>query len=286
MFNAKKKSRGERIVFSIIFLLFSIYALSLIIPILWAFITTFKDEYDYLQDKAGFPSKWIFTNYPDAFVTLSAKGSNLFMMFLNSAWLAFGGTMIGVFVSCMSAYVVAKYKFIGRKLFYTVALVILMLPIVGALPSQYEVYSNLGILNSPALLIIYANGMGFNFLILFGFFTSLPWDYVEASFIDGGNHFNTFFRIMLPQAFNVICALAVVAFINVWNDYNTPIVFLESYPTLSSGIFIYQNDILQAGVDIPMLFAGIFMSAVPVIALFVAFQNKIMEISIGGGLKG
>lgn len=281
-----KKFSGEKIVFLVVFILFALYALTLICPVLWAFMTSFKDEYDYLNDKVSFPVKWLFSNYADAFQALSAGGNNLFVMFVNSAWLAFGGTIIGVFVSSLSAYVVAKYRFIGRKIFYTIAIIMMMLPIVGALPSQYEVYSTLGILNSPLLLVIYANGMGFNFLILFGYFSSLPWDYVEASFIDGGNHFNTLFKVMLPQAFNVILALAVVSFITIWNDYNTPIVFLESYPTLSSGIFIYQNDTLQKGVDIPMLFAGIFMSVLPIIALFVAFQNKIMEISIGGGLKG
>ena len=281
-----KKFSGEKIVFLVVFILFALYALTLICPVLWAFMTSFKDEYDYLNDKVSFPVKWLFSNYADAFQALSAGGNNLFVMFVNSAWLAFGGTIIGVFVSSLSAYVVAKYRFIGRKIFYTIAIIMMMLPIVGALPSQYEVYSTLGILNSPLLLVIYANGMGFNFLILFGYFSSLPWDYVEASFIDSGNHFNTLFKVMLPQAFNVILALAVVSFITIWNDYNTPIVFLESYPTLSSGIFIYQNDTLQKGVDIPMLFAGIFMSVLPIIALFVAFQNKIMEISIGGGLKG
>lgn len=281
-----KKFSGAKIVFLVVFILFALYALTLICPVLWAFMTSFKDEYDYLNDKVSFPVKWLFSNYADAFQALSAGGNNLFVMFVNSAWLAFGGTIIGVFVSSLSAYVVAKYRFIGRKIFYTIAIIMMMLPIVGALPSQYEVYSTLGILNSPLLLVIYANGMGFNFLILFGYFSSLPWDYVEASFIDGGNHFNTLFKVMLPQAFNVILALAVVSFITIWNDYNTPIVFLESYPTLSSGIFIYQNDTLQKGVDIPMLFAGIFMSVLPIIALFVAFQNKIMEISIGGGLKG
>ena len=278
----KRKSAGEKAVYIIVFIIFCLYAFTLIYPVLWAFMSSFKDEVNYLDDMVGLPWYWQFSNYVDAFTELG----NLFAMFLNSGRLAFGGAALGVFISSMSAYVVAKYKFFGRKTFYMVALVIMMLPIVGALPSQYEVYSNLGILNTPFMLITYCSGMGFNFLVLYGYFTSLPWDYVEASFIDGGNHFNTFFQIMLPQAKGVILSLGIVAFINIWNDYNTPILFLESYPTLSSGIYIYQQDILQTGINIPMLFAGVFMSVIPVLVLFVLFQNKIMEISIGGGLKG
>lgn len=278
----KRKSAGEKIIYIIVFVLFCSYALTLIYPVLWAFMSSFKSEVNYMDDMVGFPLHWQFSNYIDAFSELG----NLPLMFLNSGWFALGGAALGVFISSMSAYVVAKYKFIGRKTFYMVALVIMMLPIVGALPSQYDVYSKIGILDTPFLLLIYCSGMGFNFLVLYGYFTSLPWDYVEASFIDGGNHFNTFFQIMLPQAKGVILSLGIVAFINIWNDYNTPILFLESYPTLSSGIYIYQQDILQAGVNIPLLFAGVFMSVIPVLVLFVLFQNKIMEISIGGGLKG
>ena len=65
-----------------------------------------------------------------------------------------------------------------------------------------------------------------------------------------------------------------------------PILFLEDYPTLSSEIYMYQCDILQKNVDIPMLFSGIIMSVIPVLTLFIIFQDKIMNVSLGGGLKG
>ena len=71
-----------------------------------------------------------------------------------------------------------------------------------------------------------------------------------------------------------------------WNDYNTPIVFLESYPTLSSGLYLYQDATMQHSVDIPLLFAGVLMSVIPVVTLFCVFQKSIMNLSFGGGLKG
>ncbi|MCQ2589556.1 MAG: carbohydrate ABC transporter permease [Treponema sp.] len=282
----QKRTKFDRIAFVIVFILFLIYALSLLYPFFWTIITSFKDESDYLGNRLSFPTKWIFTNYSDAFVALSAKNTGLGKMIWNSVWYAFGGTAITVLVSAMSAYVVAKYKFIGRKTFYVISLITMMLPIVGAIPSQYQVYENLNILNNPLFLITFANGMGFNFLILFGYFSSLPWDYVESASIDGAGHFRIFFRIMLPQAASVILSLFIVAFIGTWNDYMNPILFLEDYPTLSSGIYMYQCDILQKNVDIPMLFSGIIMSVIPVLTLFIIFQDKIMNVSLGGGLKG
>lgn len=65
-----------------------------------------------------------------------------------------------------------------------------------------------------------------------------------------------------------------------------PILFLESYPTMSMGLYVYQQETLQQGIDIPVLFAGVIMSTVPVLTLFVIFQNSIMSLTLGGGLKG
>ena len=81
-------------------------------------------------------------------------------------------------------------------------------------------------------------------------------------------------------------ALSIVCFINTWNDYMNPILFLESYPTMSMGLFVYQQDTMQQGFNIPILFAGVVMSVIPVLALFVIFQDKIMTLTLGGGLKG
>ena len=278
----KKKTTA----FYVVFVLFVLYAVTLILPFLWAFMNTFKTEMEFINNKTYFPKIIDWTNYIDAFRSLSARDTNMFVMLLNSGWWAVGGTLLGLISSTMSAYIVAKYKFFGRGFFYGLAIVTMMLPIVGAMPSQYTVYDSLGILDSPGMLLTCANGFGFNFIVLYGFFKSLPWDFVEASFLDGAGHLQTMLYIMLPQAMPVIGSLGIVAFINMWNDYNTPIVFLESYPTLSSGLYLYQDATMQHSVDIPLLFAGVLMSVIPVVTLFCVFQKSIMNLSFGGGLKG
>lgn len=286
MTKLKRKIQKTPIVFHVVFVLFCLYALTLLIPFFWAFMNTFKTEIEYINNRAYFPKILDWTNYVEAFTMLSANGNNMFVMLINSLWWSVGGTLVALASSTMSAYVVAKYKFFGRGFFYALALVIMMLPIVGALPSQYTVYDALGILDTPGMLITCANGFGFNFIVLFGFFSALPWDYVEAAFLDGAGHFRTMFSVMLPLAVPVICSLGVVSFINMWNDYNTPILFLESFPTLSSGLYLYQTATMQHSVDIPMLFSGVIMSMIPVVTLFCFFQNSIMNLSFNGGLKG
>lgn len=283
--NKKKKTRKFNIAFTVVFVVFIIYGLSLLIPILWSFMSSFKDPLDFNNNRAGLPKEWLFSNYPNAFNKLSAQGSNMFVMMLNSIWFSFGGTLIGIISSSLSAYVIAKYKFRGRNFLYGLALITMMLPIVGALPSQYKVYHALGILNSPLFLVTFANGFGFNFVVLYAYFKSLPTDYMEASFMDGAGHFKTFIHVMLPMAFSVIGSLFVVAFIGNWNEYMNPLLFLKNYPTLSSGLYLYQQSTMRE-INIPMLFAGVFMSITPTLLLFAIFQNKIMNLSIGGGLKG
>ena len=151
--------------------------------------------------------------------------------------------------------------------------------------TAFKVYTALGIIESPLLLLAFAGGFGFNFMVLYSFFKSLPSSYIEAGFIDGAGHFTCFLKIMLPQAIPVVSALAIVSSINFWNDYTTPLLFLKNFPTLSSGLYMYQI-INTRNLDMPVLFAGILMSMIPIVVLFAIFQNSIMDISLSGGLKG
>ncbi len=276
----------KRLPSAIIFLLFLLYAVSLLYPLFWAFLSSLKTSTEYMTtNRVGLPKTWEFVNYARAFRALDIEGNNMFSMLFNSIWFSVGGVLAGVSVSTMVAYVVAKYRFPGSTLIYWTAIVTMMIPVVGAMPSQFKVYQTLGILESPLLLIAFAGGFGFNFMILYSFFKSLPSSYLEAGFIDGAGHFTCFIRIMLPQALPVVSALAIVAGIGFWNDYTTPLLFLKNMPTLASGLYMYQ--IINTRVlDMPVLFAGILMSMIPIVALFIAFQNSVMDISLSGGLKG
>ena len=103
--------------------------------------------------------------------------------------------------------------------------------------------------------------------------------------IDGAGHFRTFIKVMMPQALGVIMALVLVAFIGQWNDYMFPILFLKDWPTLSSGLYIYQIEQVRS-TNYPVLFAGLIISILPVLALYILFQNTLLDMTMSGGLKG
>ena len=267
-----KSSKDFLVAKSIVFVLFSLYAFTLIFAMLWALMASLKSQTEFYQNVNGLPKEWMFSNYVTAFSSVKANGHNIFEMFWNSIWYSCGGAFLGVLTSSITAYVVAKYKFPGRGLIYGIALVTMMIPIVG-------------IIDSPLLLVTKAAGFGFNFIVLFSFFKTLSWTYAEAGFIDGASHAKVFFQIMLPQALPVIGSLFMVQVVQLWNDYMEPNLFLQSYPTLSSGLYIFQLEMTR-GINYPVLFAGLIISVIPVIILFVCFQNTMMESMSVGGIKG
>lgn len=269
----------------IVFILFVLYVFTLIFAMLWAVSASLKTQVEFNQNINGLPKEWKFSNYATAFTAVQANGKNMFVMFWNSIWYSCGGALLTVLTSSITSYVVAKYKFPGRGLIYGVAIVTMMIPIVGSYPSQYRVYDTLGIMDSPFILITAMAGFGFEFIVLFSFFKTLSWTYAEAGFIDGASHLKVFFRIMLPQALPVIGSLFIVAVVNRWNDYMFPTLFMQSYPTLSSGLYIFQLEMTR-GINYPVLFAGLIISVIPVIILFVCFQKTMMESMSVGGIKG
>ncbi len=270
----------------IVFIIFLVYAISLLYPLLWAFFTSLKTQFEWQNvNRNGLPTQWLFSNYITAFVEVSENGVDMITMLFNSVWYTLGGTLLGVFVSAMTAYVTAKYDFPGKKIVYGISVFVMMLPIVGAMPSQYKIYTALGIINTPLIVLTFAAGVGFNFVVLYSFFQSLSWEYAEAAFIDGASDFRVFIQIMLPQTLSTIVALCVVASITFWNDYMGPLLFMKNYPTLAAGLYLFQVHMTRHR-NYPVYFAALLISMLPILAVFVAFQNTLMNMSVGGGLKG
>ena len=280
-----KKSTVEKAIFIFIFVFFALYTLSIIIPFVWLFFNTLKGAEEYYLGKF-FPQGFEAINYAMAFTKLEVYGTNAIGMIFNSLWYAVGGAVLGVLCSTFFAYAISKYRFWGRNLLNAIAIAVMVIPIVGALPSQYKVYETLGMLNSPLILITFTSGFGMNYLVMIAAFDNLSWSYAEASFIDGAGHFRVFFNIMIPQVLPMITALFLVAFIGIWNDYMSPLIFMRKLPTLATGLYVYEkisNNNNQ--MSMPIYYAGVMLCLIPVFTLFMIFQNTIMDISISGGVK-
>ena len=282
----KKKSPPQNIAFVIVFIIFVVYAIGLLIPFVFSFnASLMQNGRAFTKNMTAIAIPPYFSNYLKAFKELNVNDSNFFLMAVNSIWYAAGATFTGIFSSMLLAYATSKYKFRLGKFLYLLALLVMMLPIYGSLPAKYRLMSQLGLLNSPLYLLSTFSAFGFNFIIIHAFFKSISWSFAESAFIDGAGHFKVLFKIMIPMALPSLTAISIMSFVGLWNDYETFLLFLPKTINLSAGLYLYENKIKYAANE-PVYFAGVLISIIPVISIFVFFQNTIMQNVYAGGLKG
>lgn len=287
-----QRSKGEKVLFGIVFVLFFLYAASLIFPLLWLLINSLQDRTIYevnlaLGNAFEFPSALHWENFSYAFTQLSYNGANIFMMFFNSIWYTLAYTLGGVLMSAFTGYALAKYRFKLRGFMYGVIIFTMTIPTVGTTGALFNlVYNVLHIYDSPFYVILkHLCGTGLNFLVLYGFFRNVSWSYAEAAFMDGAGHARVFFSIMLPQALPAIVTLSIVSGIAAWNDYMDVLMYLPSFPTIASGMYGVSRTLPRQGYS-TVYFAALVISMLPILILFTCFSNVIMKNFAVGGLKG
>lgn len=284
MKNRIKRSKSEYVVFSVAFIILAAFGATYIFAYLWGVMAGCKTHPELILHPFEFPEKWMWRNYIDAFQMLEVNDVNMIGMIGNSLWLVFFGALFNVMGGCLMAYATTKYRFVGRTALVTINIITMIIPIMGALPSQYRTYHALGMLNSPLILIAYFGGFGSINLYMTAFFKNLSWEYAEAALMDGANHYTILFRIMLPLAQGPIVALYIMQAVSIWNDYMTALLFLDDMPTLATGIYLFQvTTTYRARLDI--LFAAVVLSSIPVLVLYSVFSKTILTNVSMGGLK-
>lgn len=292
-----KKSKSDKVFLGIIFFFAVVLSTLLVVPLGWTIMASLKDVYGYIRSPLALPNKLFFQNYADAFKNLNvevySKGQqatvkySFFNMFGFSFIIATVHSFMSVFACSLTAYAVAKYKFPGRNFLYSVAIVVMIVPIVGALPSQLTMYKKLGIYdNLIPFLLVGHTGLGFNFLLLCGAFGKLPAEYKEAAFIDGAGHYSIMFRIYYPMLFPLLAALFMLDFVGVWNNYMINVLWLPSYPNLAYGAYTFSWKSVSLGYSVPQVLAGYVILAVPTVLLWSLTQRFTTKHMVVGGLKG
>lgn len=282
----RRRNVSERTWFIVAFAIFILYSLLVLLFFGWALKCSLMDLDEFYYNPVAWPTKLHFENYNIAFDVLKYSNTTFFGMILNSLWFSIGGAALNVFMHCCTGYVFARYEFKGKKLMLSIAIFTMIIPIVGSLPANYKLVCGiLKINNSPLYLITMLGGLGSNLMIMMAFFKSLDKSYAEAAFIDGATDWQVFIKIMIPMAKGPILAIGIMAVISGWNNYTTPILYLDKMPTLASGLY-YFNQAIQYVDNKPAYFAGVIMSMIPAMLLFSIFSNRIMGNVVMGGLKG
>ena len=280
----EKIQREYRVPLIICCFIFSIYAFTLLFPMVWILVKSFQNPVEFVFDaERFFPSTLYFGNY-----TRMVKEFDFIPMITNTIILSLVTPTVQVFACCCISYAYAKFKFKGRSIVFLVAIASMFIPSVGTLAATYEVMTGLKLMDTLiGYVILCGTGMGFSFLLVSAQYTSVSKEYSESAEIDGASKFRIFTQIITPLILPTITTLWILSFIGCWNDYQMPYLFLPSHHTLSVGIKELQFIATQSGgTDYPILFAGIIMVEIPVLIIFFAFQKKILSFSSGGGIKG
>ena len=246
-----KRSVAQKILFFIVGIFFVLYAVSILFPVFWLLMNSLKDSTEYALQLANF----------DPF----ALPENM-------------STLVGY---CMS-----KYNFRGKGFLYGVIIFSISVPFVGSGGAYFKLIRDLNLYDTPLYAFITSiYGFSANFLIAYAVFKNISWNYAEAVFIDGGGHYTVFFRIMLPQAMPVVGTMIITAVITAWNDYSNVLLYLPSFPTVASGLYLLSLTFVRFGGQ-TLYYTGIIISILPMAIIFVIFSNSLMQNMTVGGLKG
>lgn len=296
MNTARNKNIGMKIIVAIVGVLLGIYCFSLLIPLVWMLISTFKSSEDFALHSFALPEVLVFDNYPavlDMLFIEVVKSDGIYSyglldLFLNSILWATLTPLLTVFFTTIVAYVVSRYKFVGANFIYALGIVVMIIPIVGSFPSRMMVMRGLNIYDNLIAMILIApsNIFGLNFILLYGAFKRIPWSYAEAAFIDGAGNWRVMMSIMLPMILPTCAALYALSFISTWNDYSTPLIWLPSYPTMAYGIYIFQENAAKYGATNPQILSGFAIVMVPTIVLWFTAQKLVLSNFTVGGIKG
>lgn len=268
-------SAGERTlgVFSQGFL--AVWAILVVLPLLWAALTAFKSDQEIFTSPWSLPTTWRFENFARAWTV-----GNIGTYFVNSLIVVVCATALVMLLGAMTAYVIARYSFPGRDVLYYAFVAGMAFPIILVLVPLFLVVRNLGLLNTyPGLILVYtAYALPFTVFFLVGFFRTLPGSLIEAALLDGCSHAGVFFRIMLPLAKPGIISVGIFNFLGLWNQYMLPLV-LNADPqryVLSQGLAVLAANQGYRS-DWSALFAGLVIAILPVLAVYVVFQRRIQE---------
>lgn len=260
-----------------------LWAIMVVLPLLWAVMTSFKDDDSIFSSPWSLPDKLHFENWSRAWS--QAHMSDYF----GNTLIVVGFSLVGTLVlGSMAAYVLARFDFPGNRFIYFLFVGGMSFPVMLALVPLFYVLNNMRLLNTlPGLILVYiAYSLPFTVFFLTSFFRTLPTSIAEAAFVDGASHTRTFFQIMLPMAKPGLISVGIFNFLGQWNQYMLPTV-LNTDPdkkVLSQGLVELATSQGYKG-DWSGLFAGLVMAMLPVLAAYIIFQRQVVQGLTAGALK-
>lgn len=286
--NTKTKLRPDQLMKrTVLYIITIICAIAFSMPFIWTVGTALKP----MDELYTFPPTFIpenprIQNFQDVF-RMAPFGKFLWNSVLVSALSVLGQTLS----AAMVAYGFSRFRFPGRDALFMLVLATMMLPWHVTIVPTFLLFSQLGWINTLLPLIVpsFFGGSAFYIFLLRQFFLGLPKDLDEAAKIDGANSFQIFWRIILPLSTTVLATVAIFSFIDHWNEFIGPLIFLNSTDNFTVAIglrFFIASSFTGDEPREAILMAASLIVALPPLALFFAAQKYFVQGIATTGLKG
>lgn len=257
--------------------------MTVMLPIYYLLVTTFKTPAEATVSPLGLPKNFTLENYVKAL-----KAMNYFHTLRNNLVIAIGSVSFLVIFSSMAAYVIAR----GRtKLFrgmYAIFLGGLIIPFQISIIPLYRIISGLGLMNTHLGVIIvnvFCINLPLSIFLMRGFINTVPLELEEAAIIDGCGTFTCFWKIIFPLLKPIVSTVAILNTLAIWNDFLTPLLFLQSPSKQVLLQQVYRN-VGPFSTDWTSFFPMLVMSTLPLVIFYFIMRKQIIAGVAAGAVKG
>ena len=264
-----------------VYTLLGLLTVLVVMPFIWMLLASVKTSNEVFSIPMKLlPKKFQWVNYQTIW-----KKIPLLTYFKNTFKIAVLTTILQVLTSCFAAYGFTKIPFKGRDTLFLISVTTFAVPWQAYMVSQFALVSRLHLTDSHLGLILMQAFSGFGVFLIRQFMISIPNELLEAARIDGLSEYGIFARIALPLVKPGIATLVIFTFVNIWNDFMGPLIYLNStqLKTIQLGIRMF---ISQYGADYALIMAASVCSLIPVLIVFVICQRWFVEGIMAGGVKG
>ena len=259
-----------------------ILAAAIIIPILYAALGGFRDNYQMTVNPVGLPNPWVVSNYTEVLTS-----GSFWQQLWNSILIAAGTTLLVLACASLAAFVFARRAFPGREVLFTFFTLGLLFPSAVAILPLYVLVRTLGLLDNPLGIALpqAAFALPLTIIILRPFFRSIPAELEDAAAIDGCGSFGFFWRVLLPLSRPALATVAVLTIVSSWNQFLLPLVILSDQAnwTLPLGVTNFST---QYSSDTARILAYTTLALVPALLFYLVAERQLVGGLTRGAVKG
>jgi ABC-type glycerol-3-phosphate transport system permease component len=288
----KKRISPFNLIIAVILVL---YAITIIFSLYFILTTAFKTRPDFDENFFGLPKTINFDNITRILSERIIKDRNgeQFAMYiipdiiLYTIMYSVGSALTAALVPCVAAYFAAKFNYKFSGFLVAVVVAVMIIPIVGNIPATINMLNTLNIYGEIySLWIMKGNFVNMWFLVFYAAFKSLPNDYMEAAYIDGASELKVMLQVVFPLIRTTFSTVVLIFFVDLWNDYQSPLLFTPGYPTLAMIVHELSTSNKTGLSSAPVRMASCALMVVPTLVIFIVFKDKLMGNLTMGGIKG